>query len=312
MNISAGIVAISHRDPAQEPDLDQLNHALAGIKTLSWQNLDKQYISPLAPEEGQQEGQAYWLVTARCSYADSLPDLRHKLAQLSQEKQLGLSLNAVALSGQEAQQKKLLVMDVDSTLIQEEVIDLLALKAGKGAEVAQITERAMRGELDFAQSLTSRVSQLAGLPLSLLEQVSQEITLSPGAQQLIQGLQAEGHVVAAVSGGFEQILTPLATRLKLAYSRANQLEVEAGLLTGRVSGAIVTAEVKEEMLRLWAEKENLTLADTVAVGDGANDLLMLKQAGLGIAFCAKPALRKAADARLDLPRLDAVGHFMNP
>jgi len=191
--------------------------------------------------------------------------------------------------------KILVVFDVDSTLIEDEVIELLADVAGKRAEVAEVTERAMRGELDFAQSLRERVAVLAGLPESVFADVYERITPTTGVQELIDAVHAGGGLVAAVSGGFTQVLTPLAAKLGLDFARANDLEVVDGKLTGKVSGRIVDRAVKAESLVEWAAEAGVGLKHTVAVGDGANDLDMLAVAGLGVAFNAKPIVREKAD-----------------
>lgn len=201
----------------------------------------------------------------------------------------------------------LLIMDVDSTLIQQEVIEMLAAHAGREAEVAAVTDAAMRGELDFAASLHARVEALAGLPVRVLEEVVGMVRLSPGAERLVAALLADGHRVAAVSGGFTQVLTPLAERLGLTHHRANVLQVRDGVLTGRVEGTVVDRAVKAASLRAWAGQEGVAPGHVIAAGDGANDLDMLAAAGLSVAYNAKPALRRAADAQLNLPRLDAVG-----
>lgn len=201
----------------------------------------------------------------------------------------------------------LLIMDVDSTLIQQEVIEMLAAHAGREAEVAAVTDAAMRGELDFAQSLHARVEALAELPVRVIEEVVSLVRLSPGAERLVAALLAGGHHVAAVSGGFTQVLAPLAERLNLTHHRANQLGVRDGALTGRVEGDVVDRAVKAASLRAWAAAGDVAHDHVIAVGDGANDLDMLAAAGLAVAYNARPALRHAADAQLNLPRLDAVG-----
>lgn len=192
----------------------------------------------------------------------------------------------------------LLVMDVDSTLINEEVIDLLADAAGRRAEVAAATERAMRGELDFAASLRERVAALAGLPTTTLAYVAGQVTLTTGARELIEAMHARGWTVGVVSGGFMEVLNPLARDLELDSWAANRLEVADGHLTGRVLGEIVDAAAKEHYLRHWAEQLGVPMEQTIATGDGANDLAMVRAAGLGIAFCAKPVLVEAADAAI--------------
>ncbi|MBG6184452.1 phosphoserine phosphatase [Arthrobacter sp. CAN_A214] len=205
--------------------------------------------------------------------------------------------------------RKLLIMDVDSTLIKQEVIELLAAYAGREAEVAEVTERAMRGELDFTQSLHARVAVLAGLPVSVIDAVGRSIELSEGAEVLVDAFLSAGHSVAAVSGGFTQLLQPLAQRLELTSARANLLEIDGGTLTGRVTGPVVDRAEKERTLRQWAGAAGIPLARTIAVGDGANDIDMVAAAGFGVAFNAKPALRDVADAVVDLPFLDVVRHF---
>ncbi|MBP3043176.1 phosphoserine phosphatase SerB [Arthrobacter jiangjiafuii] len=206
--------------------------------------------------------------------------------------------------------RKLLVMDVDSTLIKQEVIELLAAHAGREAEVAAVTEAAMRGDLDFAQSLHHRVKALAGLPVSVIDEVGARIELSDGAEALVKEFLSAGHAVAVVSGGFSQVLDPLAARLQLTHARANLLGIAGGVLTGSVEGPVVDRAVKARSLREWAAGLGIEERHTIAVGDGANDLDMLAAAALGVAFNAKPAVQAAADAVLNLPNLDVVQHFV--
>lgn len=191
--------------------------------------------------------------------------------------------------------KLLVVFDVDSTLIEDEVIELLADVAGKRAEVAAVTERAMAGELDFAESLIERVKTLAGLPSSVFESVFQQVTITQGAAQLIDAVHAAGGRVGAVSGGFSQVLTPLAEKLSLDFARANELEVIDSVLTGKVVGKIIDRSEKRNALIEWARLAGFDIAQTVAVGDGANDLEMMQAAGLSIAFNAKQIVRDQAD-----------------
>ncbi len=205
--------------------------------------------------------------------------------------------------------RKFLIMDVDSTLIQQEVIELLAAYAGKREEVTAVTEAAMRGELDFAQSLHARVAVLAGLPSDVVEKVRAEVRLTDGAAELVAAFQAAGHAVAVVSGGFNQILQPIAEDLGLRYWTANELEIVDGALTGKVIGDVVDRAAKEKYLREWAAAEGIPMEHTIAVGDGANDLDMLGAAGIGVAFNAKPAVRAVADAAVNLPYLDAVRYI---
>jgi phosphoserine phosphatase len=200
----------------------------------------------------------------------------------------------------------LVVLDADSTLIREESIELLADAAGNRELVAAVTERAMRGELDFAASLRERVATLTGLPIVEFERARARMTPTPGVQQLVDAVHAAGGRVGVVSGGFHELLDPLATRLDLDFCRANRLEVEGGRLTGRVDGAIVDAHAKAAALDEWAAVSGIPPHRTVAVGDGANDLEMLAHARLGIAFCAKPLVRERADITIDAPDLSTV------
>ena len=189
----------------------------------------------------------------------------------------------------------LVVFDVDSTLIEDEVIELLADEAGKRAEVAEVTERAMRGELDFAESLKQRVLTLRGLSDSVIEKTLERIVITKGAVELIAEIHRRGGKVGAVSGGFNQLLEPLADRLGLDFWRANQLAIVDATLTGEVDGEIIDRQAKARALQEWAEACDLPLTQTIAVGDGANDLDMLALAGLGLAFNAKPKVREQAD-----------------
>ncbi|MFZ1411790.1 MAG: phosphoserine phosphatase SerB [Micropruina sp.] len=202
--------------------------------------------------------------------------------------------------------RRLVVMDVDSTLIRDEVIELLAAHAGCEAAVREVTERAMRGELDFAASLHQRVQLLAGLPVGVLDEVRAAVRLTPGARTLVATLRDLGLAIGVVSGGFIEVVAPLAAELGITYAHANSLEVHDGRLTGRVAGPVVDRAAKATKLREWAKAEGLPLSRTIAIGDGANDLDMLADAGLGIAFNAKPAVRASADTALNLPYLDAV------
>nr|WP_230322905.1 phosphoserine phosphatase SerB [Cellulomonas hominis] len=200
---------------------------------------------------------------------------------------------------------RLVVMDVDSTLITQEVVELLAEHAGSRAEVADITERAMRGELDFTESLRARVATLAGLPVQVFDAVLAEVVVTPGAVELLAELDRRGWPVGLVSGGFVEVVGPLADRLGIPRYHANALEVEHGALTGRVAGEVVDRAVKARTLREYAAEVGVPLERTVAIGDGANDLDMLAAAGFGIAFNAKPVVCAQADAEVH-DRLDAV------
>jgi phosphoserine phosphatase len=217
---------------------------------------------------------------------------------------------AVAPAGLARRGRRLVVMDVDSTLIQDEVIELLAAHAGREAEVTAVTEAAMRGELDFAESLRARVAVLAGLPVGVLAEVRAAIRLTPGARTLVRTLKRLGFTVAVVSGGFLEIVGDLARELDIDHAEANRLEVSDGVLTGRLVGEIVDRAGKAAALRRFAHEERLPLSRTVAIGDGANDLDMLDAAGLGIAFNAKPIVREQADTSVTVPYLDAVLYLL--
>jgi phosphoserine phosphatase len=206
--------------------------------------------------------------------------------------------------------KKLVIMDVDSTLISQEVIELLGAKAGVAEEIHAITERAMAGEIDFEESLRERVALLKGLPLSAIDEVRSEISLTPGARTLVKTLQRLGHTVAVVSGGFTEVILPLLASLDISHYRANSLESKDGLLTGGLVGPIVDRAAKASALREFAALEKIEIEQTVAIGDGANDLDMISLAGLGIAFNAKPAVRAAADSALSAPYLDSVLYLL--
>ena len=205
---------------------------------------------------------------------------------------------------------RLVVMDVDSTLIQDEVIDLLAREAGCEAAVAEVTARAMAGELDFAESLRERVAALAGTPQSALLTVRDAVRLTPGARTLCRTLVSLGYKLALVSGGFSEIVGPLAAQLGVHRFRANTLEVADGVLTGRVIPPIVDRAGKAQALREFADEFGFAVSRTVAIGDGANDLDMLAAAGLGVAFNAKPAVAAAADASVTAPYLDSVLYLL--
>ena len=198
-----------------------------------------------------------------------------------------------------SQVKGLCVMDVDGTLILEEVIDLLGREVGREEEISQITSWAMRGELDFESSLRKRVSLLAGLPVSVFEKVFNSIHLSPNAQEFVSILQKNGILVGLVSGGFSPIVERLAKSLGITYFSANQLEVKDDLLTGKLVGAIISPELKQATLEKWRKELKLSKEITVAIGDGANDLLMLESAGIGVAFCAKEVLKKEIPNHVD-------------
>ena len=213
---------------------------------------------------------------------------------------------AVERSGLQRRAKRLVVLDVDSTLVQGEVIEMLAARAGCAPRVAAITEAAMRGDLDFAESLRARVRLLAGLDASALDDVRRELVLAAGARTFVRTLKRLDYKLAIVSGGFTQITDQLVAELGIDYSAANTLEIVDGQLTGELVGAVVDRAGKAAALERFAAEAGIPVAQTVAIGDGANDLDMLARAGLGIAFNAKPVVRQAADAALSVPYLDAI------
>jgi phosphoserine phosphatase len=229
--------------------------------------------------------------------------LRTALASVSADTGADIAVEQVGLA---RRSKRLIVLDVDSTLVRGEVIDELAARAGRAAEVARITAAAMNGELDFAQSLRARVATLAGLPVEVVDEVRETLELTPGARTLIRTLQRLGFRCGIVSGGFTQITDPLAETLGLDFAAANTLEVADGRLTGGLVGEIVDRPGKARALERFAALYGIPIEQTVAVGDGANDLDMLNTAGLGIAFNAKPMVREQAHAALNQPYLDAV------
>jgi phosphoserine phosphatase len=206
--------------------------------------------------------------------------------------------------------KRLVVLDMDSTLIRIEVIDELARAAGVGAEVARITERAMQGEMDYDQSLRQRVALLAGLNVAVLDKLAQNLPLTDGAETLVRVLKRLGYKIAVISGGFSRAAEALKRRLGVDYAYSNNLEVQGGKLTGKVVGPIVNAQRKAELLETIAQAEGVLLDQVIAVGDGANDALMLERAGLGIAFHAKPKLREAADTSITAAGLDAILYLL--
>ena len=238
---------------------------------------------------------------------ENLKVIQRELAEIAQSNGIDI---AVEQSGLARRAKRIVLLDMDSTLIQQEVIDLLADKCGVGDKVSVITESAMRGELDFAASLNARVKLLAGADVEILQSVKAGITLTPGARTLIRTLHKLGHKVGVVSGGFLDVIEPLLQELKIDFYRANKLDIADGKLTGKLLGAIIDKGAKADALREFAAAENVSLAQTIAIGDGANDLGMLEIAGLGIAFNAKPAVRAAANSSINSPYLDSVLYLM--
>jgi phosphoserine phosphatase len=230
-------------------------------------------------------------------------DLRSALAEVASSGGIDI---AIERAGLERRAKRLIVFDVDSTLVQGEVIEMLAAHAGVEPRVREITEAAMRGELNFSASLERRVELLAGLPESVLDEVAASILLTPGARTTVRTLKRLGFRCGVVSGGFTRIIARIVDELGLDFAAANELEIVDGTLTGRVSGPIIDREGKATALRRFAADYGVPLAQCVAVGDGANDIDMLRAAGMGVAFNAKPALREVADTALSHPYLDAV------
>ncbi|CAB4332652.1 unannotated protein [freshwater metagenome] len=230
-------------------------------------------------------------------------DLRGSLSDVARTNSIDI---AVQMANLDRRGVQLVVLDVDSTIIQQEVIDLLASYAGVEAQVSKITHRAMNGELDFTQSLVQRVALLKGLPASKLNDVRKDIVFTPGAATLCRTLRRLGFHVALVSGGFLEVVEPLANELGIDEVRANRLEVVDGVLTGKLIGPIIDRIAKASALRDFAEKYKVPMSRTIAVGDGANDLDMLSAAALGIAFNAKPYVRERADSSLTSPFLDTI------
>jgi phosphoserine phosphatase len=233
--------------------------------------------------------------------------LRAALARESVE--LGVDV-AVQRAGLHRRAMRLVVMDVDSTLLQDEAIDLLAARAGCAGQVRDITAAAMRGELDFAESLHRRVGLLAGLDAAVIDDVLAGLRLAPGARTLVRTLKRLGYRCGVVTGGFSQFTDWLTAELGLDFAQANTLEIAAGKLTGKVTGPVIDRAGKERALRSFAAAAGVPLSQTVAVGDGANDLDMISAAGLGIAFNAKQAVRDAADTSLSVPHLDAILYLL--
>ncbi len=250
----------------------------------------------------------YPVTAIRLEVSGADPDsLQSSLARVGYEQGVDIAVQENGI-GRHAQ--RLVVMDVDSTLIQGEVIEMIAAHAGCETQVAEVTEAAMRGELDFAASLTERVALLEGVPESVLDQVYDGLQYAPGARTMIRTLKRLGYRFALVSGGFTRIIERIAEELEIDYFAANELEVADGRLTGRVTGEIVDRPGKAEALRRFADQAGIPLLNTVAIGDGANDLDMLAAAGLGIAFNAKPLVRDQARTSVNVPYLDAIVYLL--
>ena len=210
-----------------------------------------------------------------------------------------------------SQVKGLCVMDVDGTLIRQEGIDLLAQEAGVGEKVAEITAQAMNGELDFAASLEARVALLKGLETSIFPKILEQMEVTPGAESLITELHRRGYKVGLVSGGFHEVIDPIARSLGIDLVRANRLQASDGCLTGKVLGGIITPERKKESLLTWAKENHVPRSQTIAMGDGANDLPMIETAGIGIAFMAKPIVAERALYRIEKRDLSLVLEFLD-
>ena len=230
-------------------------------------------------------------------------ELRRPLADVAARHHADVAVQDAAI---DRRGQFLIVMDVDSTFIQDEVIDLLADEAGVMEQVAMITEEAMAGRLDFEQSLRARVELLRGLPVDAIDRVRERITLTPGARTLCRTLNRLGYRIALVSGGFHEVIDPIAADLGVDKVRANRLEAEGGRLTGRVLGPVVDREGKRRALEDFASEYGIPQRRTIAIGDGANDIDMLEAAGLGVAFNAKAAAQDAADTAVNVPYLDSV------
>jgi len=234
---------------------------------------------------------------------DAIKKVQSALAKVAVENGIDL---AVELGGSARNLKRLVLLDMDSTLIEQEVIDLLAEYSGKSQIISDITAKAMSGELDFKQALSARVELLAGLDDSVIDQVRQKVTLTKGAQQLITELHNLGHKVGVVSGGFIDVIEPILKDLEIDFYKANKLDIRDGKLTGNVVGKVIDGSEKLAVLREFASKEGINIQQTVAIGDGANDLEMIQAAGLGIAFNAKPKVAQSADTTLNIKDLSAV------
>ena len=234
---------------------------------------------------------------------DAIKKVQSALAKVAVENGIDL---AVEHGGSARNLKRLVLLDMDSTLIEQEVIDLLAEYSGKSQIISDITAKAMSGELDFKQALSARVELLAGLDESVIDQVRQKVTLTKGAQQLITELHNLGHKVGVVSGGFIDVIEPILKDLEIDFYKANKLDIRDGKLTGKVVGKVIDGSEKLAVLREFASKEGINIQQTVAIGDGANDLEMIQAAGLGIAFNAKPKVAQSADTTLNIKDLSAV------
>lgn|GEM_PF-1479547 len=284
--IPAWLAALEAQEEISIENLELNSGTFAGLE---WVGAHLEAQSPISEPAGQRQWRSQ--LGARLSQA------------LERKGPVAVSVLGDALAQKGA---KLLVMDADSTLFDCEVIEKVAAHAGTEAEVAAITTAAMRGELDFTASLRHRMATLAGLPATVLDEVRNDVHFHPGAAQLVHALHQSGAKVGVVSGGFVEIVEPKAIEIGLDHWVANRFEVKDGVLSGRPAGEIVTAEAKVRSLREWAAQIGAQPQQCVAMGDGANDIPMMRVAGLGIAFCAKPAVQEAADCRLPFQNLAAA------
>ncbi|MDT0188759.1 phosphoserine phosphatase SerB [Rothia terrae] len=306
---SVKIVAVSIDNALSRASEEELYAGLTSIEGLEIESAIM-LASAESHAPGEVDGPEYFAYVAEGKYKKgSIADLRSAVAVREDVLLAGYEVNVVDPKLSE-DDKKLLVLDVDSTLIQQEVIDELAARAGRGEQVASVTEQAMLGEIEFKHSLRTRVGVLEGLSESTLDEVAAGITLNPGATLLVKTFLDAGHAVAAVSGGFVQLLRPVAQKLELSHARANVLEVIDGVVTGELLGDIIDGDAKRHALHEWAKEEGVKNAHVIAVGDGANDILMVEAAGLGIGYNSKSALAEVADARIETARLDAIRHFV--
>ena len=234
---------------------------------------------------------------------NSLKAVQGALALVAIENKIDL---AVEPGGLQRKSKRIVMLDMDSTLIEQEVINLLGQAAGKSSEIEAITDKAMAGDLDFKTALIERVSLLKGLDHNILSQVRDQITLTKGAKKLVDELHQQGHKVGVVSGGFIEVIEPILNSLEIDFYRANKLKIQDGVLTGEIDGPLIDSHAKRMALEEFADQEQVQLEQTVAIGDGANDLEMIKAAGLGIAFNAKPKVAAAADTTISNQDLSTV------
>ena len=307
-------IAVDFTDePREEPTPVQAHVVLIGqrITPKSVNDLAKAILSFGANIDGIKRNSKEPVTAIEFDLSSTTPiaiqSLQRQLVEVAGKFGLDLAVQAAGLT---RRAKRLVIMDMDSTLIQQEVIDLLAIHAGKFEEVKEITKLAMNGEIEFKEALAKRVQLLAGLPETIFEKVRTELTLSPGAESLIETLHKIGHKVGVVSGGFIEVIEPLLKKLNIDYSKANSLEIVNGKLTGKLVGAVVDRLGKQKALEEFAAREKIPLEQTVAIGDGANDIDMLATAGLGVAYNAKPSVREAADVMITTPHLDTVLYLM--